>query len=104
MMRNLAMLAVSVAALVLPQQSSAQSYPARAIRIIVPFPAAGVSDVAARVIGQKLTERWGQQTVVENRTGAGGTIGTELAARAEPDGGNNASSLVLLSPDTATSE
>jgi tripartite-type tricarboxylate transporter receptor subunit TctC len=64
----------------------AQSYPSSPIRFVVPFPAGGVSDVAARVIGQKLTDRWGQQVIVENRVGAGGTIGTALVARAKPDG------------------
>lgn len=63
----------------------AQKYPERPIRFIVPFPA-GVSDVAARTIGQKLSERWGQQVITENRVGAGGTIGTEYAARAKADG------------------
>ena len=64
----------------------AQAYPSRPIRFIVPFAAGGISDAAARVVGQKLTERWGQQVVVENRTGAGGTIGTDIAAKAKPDG------------------
>lgn len=63
----------------------AQKYPERPLRFIVPFPA-GVSDTAARTIGQKLSERWGQQVITENRVGAGGTIGTEYAAKAKPDG------------------
>ena len=64
---------------------TAQDYPQRPIRMIVPFGAGGVSDAAARIIGQKLTDRWGQQVVVENRPGAGGTIGTEVVAKAKPD-------------------
>jgi len=64
----------------------AQTYPDRTIRFIVPFPAGGVSDAAARVIGQNLSARWGQQVITENRVGAGGTIGTEFAAKAKPDG------------------
>lgn len=64
----------------------AQPYPARAIRMIVPFSPGGASDVSARIVGQKLAERWGQQVVVENRSGAGGTIGADLAAKAAPDG------------------
>ena len=64
----------------------AQSYPVRTVRFIVPFSPGGASDTAARLIGQKLSERWGQQVVVDNRPGAGGTIGTEVAARAAPDG------------------
>ena len=75
-----ALLAVSAATVM------AQDYPQRPIRMIVPFAAGGVSDAAARIVGQKLTDRWGQQVVVENRPGAGGTIGTELAAKAKPDG------------------
>jgi tripartite-type tricarboxylate transporter receptor subunit TctC len=61
-------------------------YPARAVRIIVPFPAGGPTDVLIRIYGQKLSQRWGQPVVVENRAGATGTIGTEAVVRALPDG------------------
>jgi tripartite-type tricarboxylate transporter receptor subunit TctC len=61
-------------------------YPERAIRLIVPFPPGGPNDVLGRVIAAKLTEQLGQQIVVDNRGGAGGIIGAELAARAAPDG------------------
>lgn len=61
-------------------------YPSRPIRIIVPFPAGGGADLWARVIGQKLGDTWGQNLVIDNRTGASGIIGTELAAKAPPDG------------------
>ena len=64
----------------------AQNYPTKPIRLIAPFPPGGSTDLLARVIAQKLTEAWGQQVIVENRGGAGGTIGVELAARAAPDG------------------
>jgi tripartite-type tricarboxylate transporter receptor subunit TctC len=64
----------------------AQPYPARAIRIVVAFPAGGGSDLAARVVGQKLSESLGQPVVVENRVGANGHIGAEAVARAAPDG------------------
>lgn len=64
----------------------AQDYPARPIRFIVPFPAGGLGDVVARVLGQRLTEAWGQQVVIDNRAGAGGTIGVQTAARATADG------------------
>jgi tripartite-type tricarboxylate transporter receptor subunit TctC len=64
----------------------AQTYPTRPVRVIVPFGAGGNTDAAARILGSKLSERWGQQMVVENRTGADGAIGTEAAARAAPDG------------------
>ncbi len=67
--------------------ATAQSaYPVKAIRWIVPFPAGGPSDVLARAIGYKLSEQWGQQVVIDNRSGAGGNIGSDLAAKAAPDG------------------
>ena len=61
-------------------------YPAKPIRLIVAFPPGGSTDIIARIVGQKLGERLGQQVVIDNRGGAGGTIGTEIAARANPDG------------------
>jgi tripartite-type tricarboxylate transporter receptor subunit TctC len=61
-------------------------FPTRAIRIIVPFPAGGPSDIVARVIGQKMSEDWGQPVVVENRPGANTLIGAQAAAKAAPDG------------------
>ena len=61
-------------------------YPNKAIRMIVPFPAGGTADTLARITGQKLTERWGQQVVVDNRPGAGGNIGAEVLAKSAPDG------------------
>ncbi len=63
-----------------------QNYPARPVRLIVPFPAGGVADVLGRMTAQKLTAQYGQQMVVENRGGSGGHVGAELAARAAPDG------------------
>ena len=62
------------------------AYPTRPIRIIVPFPPGGASDIIGRTIGQKLTQKWGQQVIIDNRPGAGGSIAGELAARAAPDG------------------
>jgi tripartite-type tricarboxylate transporter receptor subunit TctC len=64
----------------------AASYPNKPIRLIVPYSAGGATDITARVIGQKLTEQWGQQVVVDNRTGAGGAIAVEFTANATPDG------------------
>jgi len=64
----------------------AQTYPTRPIRWIVTYPPGGPTDVVARAIGAKLTEAWGQQVVIDNRAGAGGVIGTDLAAKAVPDG------------------
>ncbi len=62
------------------------AFPNKPVRIIVAFPAGGGTDIVARIVGQKLSESWGQPVVVDNRAGASGTIGTEAAARAEPDG------------------
>src|SRR5262252_10665549 len=64
----------------------AQTYPSRPVRFIVPFPPGGPSDVLARIYGQKLSQRWNQPVVVENRIGATGTIGVEAVVRATPDG------------------
>ena len=69
-----------------PAASAAQAYPERPVRIIVPFGAGGANDVVARIVATRLTDVLGQQVVVDNRTGAGGLIGTEIAAKATPDG------------------
>ena len=66
--------------------ASAQSYPVRPVRLVVPFPAGGGSDVVGRIVAQKLTERLGQQVIVDNRAGAGGSIGTEAVVKSAPDG------------------
>src|SRR5260221_3747143 len=63
-----------------------QPFPSKPVKIIVAFPAGGGTDIVARIVGQKLSESWGQAVVIDNRAGASGTIGTEAAARAEPDG------------------
>lgn len=65
---------------------AAQDYPNRPVRLVVPFPAGSASDFLARVLGQKLSEQWAQQVVVDNRPGAGGLIGGTVVARASPDG------------------
>ncbi len=64
----------------------AQGYPNKPVRIIVPFPAGGTTDLVTRILGQKLTEAWGQAVIVENRTGAGGNIGGEAVANSAPNG------------------
>ncbi|MBI3937816.1 MAG: tripartite tricarboxylate transporter substrate binding protein [Betaproteobacteria bacterium] len=66
--------------------AAAQDYPTKPIRLIVPFAPGGGNDLIARVIGQKLTARWGQQIVVDNRPGAGGNIAAEITANSAPDG------------------
>ena len=67
-------------------RSQAQDYPTRAVKIIVPFPAGGSADVIPRVVGDWLSRKWGQPVVIENRVGAAGNIGSEIAYKAEPDG------------------
>src|SRR6478672_3323047 len=75
-----------IAAPVLPRPASAEDYPARPVRIIAGFAAGGGVDITARLIGQWLADHLGQPFVVENRTGAGGNIGTEAVVNAAPDG------------------
>jgi tripartite-type tricarboxylate transporter receptor subunit TctC len=64
----------------------AQTYPDRPVRLIVGFPPGGAADIIARILGQKLSETWGQQVVIDNRSGAGSTIGSEITAKAAPNG------------------
>ena len=66
--------------------ASAQTYPSKPVRLVVPFPAGGSLDVVARAIGSKLSEAWGQPVVIDNRPGAGGNIGADLVAKSPPDG------------------
>ena len=71
---------------VLPRAAGAQAYPTRPVRIIIGVPAGGPLDISARLIGQRLSERLGQQFIVDNRPGAGGNLGTEAVVRAPADG------------------
>src|SRR5262245_31312570 len=85
--RNL--IATSAAAVLAPPiigRASAQTYPNRFVRLIVPFPPGGGTDAIARVVASKLSEMWGQQLVVENRGGGATNIGTEQVVRSDPDG------------------
>ncbi len=69
-----------------PLATPAQSYPAKSTKLIVPFPAGGIADIYARIIGSRVAASWRQPVVVENRTGAGGNIGAEAVAKSAPDG------------------
>jgi len=90
----IALLALIVAP---PAHVHAQEWPTRPVRFIVPFPAGGSTDVAARVVGEYLSRTLGQQVVVENRTGANGNLGMEAAAKSAPDGYT-----ILVSTDSVT--
>ena len=84
--RRLAVLAVLLAAMAPIRPSCAEDYPSRAVKIIVPFGAGGPADIAARLLGNIMQEKFGQPFVVENRTGAGGVIGTQEVVKSSPDG------------------
>ena len=66
--------------------AAGQAYPTKPIRMIAPYPPGGTSDIVARIVSQKLTDAWGARVVVDNRPGASGSLGTEIAAKASPDG------------------
>src|SRR5580704_6908550 len=68
------------------QDLRAQDYPNRTVRVVVPFPAGGTADAMPRIIGDWLARKWGQAVVIENKAGAGGNVGAEVVANAEPDG------------------
>jgi tripartite-type tricarboxylate transporter receptor subunit TctC len=96
--RHFLPLAAGAAALpAVPRFGLAQTYPSRPVRIIVGFAPGGGTDLLARLIGQSLSERLGQQFVVENRPGATGNIATEVVARADPDG----YTLLMIDPQPA---
>jgi len=77
---------MTAAAALAPAGAAAQAYPAKPVRVIVPFPPGGAADIVARAITQEMSRAWGAQVIVDNRAGAGGLIGAEQAARAAPDG------------------
>src|SRR5258708_1554172 len=80
------LIALCVLLLATPATFAQQNYPHKPIRYVVPFPAGGIADVFARIIGGRLAASWGQPVVVENRAGAGGNIGAEVVAKSAPDG------------------
>src|SRR5476649_2145926 len=85
MLKRLPLLLLCLAAVPVAPAAAAD-YPTRAIRMVVPFAPGGGTNVLGRLIGQRLSEQWGQPVVVENQPGASGGIGTRAAAKAEPDG------------------
>jgi tripartite-type tricarboxylate transporter receptor subunit TctC len=94
MKKTLAVCAVGIVAALAASLAGAQgTFPTRTVRFIVPFPGGGINDVLARIVGEKLQTKWGQPIVIENKTGAGGNIGAELAYQSEGDGYT-----LLLSP------
>jgi tripartite-type tricarboxylate transporter receptor subunit TctC len=84
--RGIALLALALAPVVGVVGAQAQDYPSKPVRFVVPYAAGGSGDLLARLLGEKLSKIWGQQVVVDNKPGAGGLIGTEFAARSDPDG------------------
>ncbi len=91
------LVAMGVSALMSPGSAVAQDYPTHPVRWVVGYPAGGATDILARLIGQRLSERLGQQFVVENKPGAGNNIGTETVVNAEPDG----YTILLVNPANA---
>lgn len=97
--RHLFSLLALSAAMALPHVALAQTFPSKAIRLVVPFGAGGVADLTARTVAQKLSESLGQPVLVDNRPGAGGVVAGDLVAKADPDG----HTLLLMSNGTAVS-
>jgi tripartite-type tricarboxylate transporter receptor subunit TctC len=77
---------IAATAFVMSPRAAAQDYPTKPVRMVVPFTPAGTTDILARIVSQKLSEAWGQQVVVENRPGAAGNLGSDIVAKAAPDG------------------
>ena len=86
MLSALALVLLLPCAAAVSPQARAQGYPAKAVRVVVPLPAGGATDVIARAVGQRLSEMWGQQIVIENKGGANTQIGAEAVAKSAPDG------------------
>jgi tripartite-type tricarboxylate transporter receptor subunit TctC len=98
--RFLGAAAAIAAPAILPSRGLAANYPAKPVRIVVPFSAGGSTDITARLIGNRLQEIWGQTVVIENKGGAGGNIGTDNVAHSEADG----YSILIAGPGMATNQ
>jgi tripartite-type tricarboxylate transporter receptor subunit TctC len=85
-MKRPAAVLLAFSLMILADGAAAQNYPVKPIRIVVPFPPGGTSDIIGRTLGQKLTEAWGQQTIMDNRGGVAGSIGVAAAVKSPPDG------------------
>lgn len=87
MMNPIKLLAAALCAcLSFAAAAQADNYPSRSIRIVVPFPPGGATDAAARLVATKMSEKWGQPVVIDNRAGAGGNVGSDIVAKSAPDG------------------
>lgn len=86
MNRSIVVFCAALAGIVVASNAAAQAYPNRAVRIVVPFPPSGATDIVARVVADRLGQRLGQSVIVENKPGAGGAIGSEFIARSAADG------------------
>ncbi|MDO8629821.1 MAG: tripartite tricarboxylate transporter substrate binding protein, partial [Phycisphaerales bacterium] len=85
-MRSISSLLLGLVAMLLVSVASSQEYPTRPVRIVVPYAPGGLNDIAARIMGNKLSEFWKQSVIIDNRAGGGGIIGTDAVAKATPDG------------------
>src|SRR6185312_1058721 len=85
-LRSRLVLAALLLIAAVPQLGHAQSFPTRSVKFLVPFPAGAINDVLARIMGDKLQAKWGHPIIIEQKTGAGGNIGADLASHADPDG------------------
>jgi tripartite-type tricarboxylate transporter receptor subunit TctC len=100
-MRRFIRIVAFAVALVIPGSVFAQQYPSKPVKIIVPFPPAGVTDIVGRLVAQKLSEKFGEQFYIENIAGAGGNLGMSQAARSPGDGYTIlfASSSIVVNPN-----
>src|SRR6201992_1362815 len=100
-MRMIRTLMFGMSVLLVPQAAKAQDFPNRPIKLIVPFPAGGPNDIIARLVGQRMSELFKQTIIIHNRSGQGGALGTDVIAKAVPDGypiGITSASSIVISP------